>query len=90
MVLPETIIHSNEWRAYTNLQALGYEHNTVNHSAKFVELITGVHTKHIESYWAKNKLESKNIKGVKRKFSSEYLDEFMWKDNIAGDCFKKH
>ena len=85
-----TIIYSDEWRIYTKLQALGYEHFTANHSVKFVEPITGVHTQHIEPYWAKNKLKSKNMKGIKREFLQKYLDEFMWRDNTAGDCFEKN
>ena len=66
-VLPGTIIDSDKWRTYTNLKALGYERYAVNHSVKFVEVITGLHTEHIEFYLAKNK-EAKIGKGLKNNF----------------------
>ena len=39
-------------------------HETVNHSANFVDPGTGVHTQSIESYWAKTKYKFKIMKGV--------------------------
>ena len=89
VVRPGTIIHSDEWRSYNNLKVLGFEHHTVNHSVNFVEPVTGVHTQNIESYWAKNKRRCKNMKGIKREFLQDYLNEYMWRDNIVEDCFEK-
>jgi len=43
---------------------LGLEHRTVNHSLNFVNPADGTHTQNIESYWAKQKLRIKSMKGV--------------------------
>ena len=36
-IRPGTVIYSDEWRAYSQLNTLGYEHRTVNHSKNFVD-----------------------------------------------------
>ena len=84
-VAPETIIHSDEWRAYHQVASLPSvaSHGTVNHSVTFVNPTTGVHTHNIESYWERVKLKLKHMKGCHAHQIPSYLDEFMWRERHA-------
>ena len=90
-VLLGSIIHSDEWRAYSSIQSrLGLQHSTVNHSVNFVAP-NGTHTQNIESYWNKTKMKLKRMRGVRSEFLSSYIDEFMWKEQYgktASDAIK--
>ena len=46
-----SVIHSDEWPAYRQLQQLGYHHDTVNHQHQYVDPTTGAHTQRIERSW---------------------------------------
>jgi len=54
-VKPETTIFSDQWPAYHQLQNLGYQHMTVNHSENFVDQTTGTCRNAIEAYWSRVK-----------------------------------
>lgn len=55
-IRPGSIIMSDMWRGYTNLESILNEHNythlTVNHSETFVNPITGANTQSIEAFWS--------------------------------------
>lgn len=88
VVRPGTVIHSDQWKAYSNIQRdLGLEHHTVNHSVCFVDPHTGVHTQTIESYWGRHKARIKRMQGCKREFLHSYLQEFMWRERNKQDTF---
>ena len=76
VVLPGSIIHSDQWKSYRTLQGMGFEHRTVNHSINFVGP-DGVNTQGIESYWNKHKSTIKKMHGCVKKFLPDYLQEFM-------------
>lgn len=84
-VAPGTEVWSDEWRAYSRVTSLPSvsAHETVNHSVNFVDLVTGVHTNHIESYWQRVKHKFKRMKGVQKTMMAGYLDEFMWKERYG-------
>ena len=88
VVRPGSVIHSDEWRAYRNIQGLGYAHRTVNHSVNFVDPSSGVHTQTIESYWNKQKNHIKTMHGCKRSFLNSYLHEFMWHDRFCKNALQ--
>jgi len=50
-IKPRTTIISDCWKAYYDLEDLGYSHLTINHSITFVDPVTGAHTNSIESTW---------------------------------------
>ena len=84
-VQPNTTVHTDDRAVYSNLQQLPHvaQHLTVNHSLHFVDPVTGVHTQHIESYWARVKHQIKRMKGVRREKLVEYLHEFMWRERFG-------
>ena len=52
LILPGSTVWSDDWVAYNQLNALGYVHQTVNHSQHYVDPATGVHANNIEARWA--------------------------------------
>jgi hypothetical protein len=50
-------IHSDEWRAYSNLSDHGYVHKTVNHQLHFIDPKTEANTQSIESTWRRVKVK---------------------------------
>ena len=87
VLLPGSIVHSDQWAGYNNLHSFGYIHRTVNHTYNFVDHHSGAHTQHIESFWNREKQRIKQMKGIKREKLSEYLFEIMFKENNRGDLF---
>lgn len=82
VVAPGSIIHSDMWRAYRRIPALGFQHQTVNHSIEFVSAI-GVHTQNIERYWNSAKEKIKRLRGSNEYLLPSHLDEFMWRERYA-------
>ena len=79
-VAPESVIHSDEWPAYNQLNAAGFVHSTVNHQRNYVDPNTGVHTQNIERLWldAKTKI-MKTMRGTQRHLLQAHLDEYSWR-----------
>ena len=82
-VKPGSKIYTDDWKGYLTLtERHGFEHESVNHSAK--EYVRGdVHTNTIESFWANVK---RGINGtyvwVSKKHLQTYLREFEYRHNL--------
>ena len=79
---PGTRISTDEWGPYRILKQLGYDHDTVNHSAD--EWVRGAtHVNSIEGFWSQLK---RSIRGthvhVSRKHLPKYLGEFEFRYNM--------
>ena len=86
-IKPGTIIHSDCWKAYSKLGALGYTHVTVNHSKEFVNRESAACTNAIESDWRHAKLHMPSY-GTDIGDHAGYLAEFMWRrSNCEKDKF---
>ena len=88
-IKPGTLIISDCWKAYINLEKHGYKHSTVNHSKEFVNE-AGEHTNRIEGHWRQAKAKLPSF-GVKKYLFSSHLAEFMWRYMHKGEdlfsCF---
>ena len=82
-ILPGTTIHSDDWGAYTQLQAqvpAAAVHDVVVHRYNFVDPVTGAHTQNIESCWNRLKAKIKERRGIRQTMLQTFLDEQMWRD----------
>ena len=86
-VRPNSMIWSDMWRAYNQLDNQGFLHETVNHQLNFVEPGTGVCTNRVESMWTRIKA-FKSMKGPSnRAMIQDYLAEFMWYQRFSVSPF---
>lgn len=83
-----SLVHTDSWRSYNNINSLTMNHEVVNHNLNFVDPVSGVHTQFVESYWAKQKYRQKKMKGIEGSLMTEYLSTFMWWDNICRKNFQ--
>ena len=88
-VAPGTIIYTDGWAAYRRLAQLGYIHRTVNHSANFVDPVTGICTNAVEGYWARLKIWLRRHGVMHSNLLPSHIDEFMWRDVYANGPVKE-
>ena len=77
-VEPGTVIMSDKFSPYFNLNDVGYIHLMVNHSENFVDPYTGAHSNTIEGLWSQVKRKLKAMNGTTKEKLPGYLDEFNW------------
>jgi len=82
---------SDTWRAYTGLAAKGYVHRTVEHGEKeYVQKDNRKnHINGLEGFWGylKRKLAAKG--GIRRKYISLFLGEYVWRYNYRSLTIEK-
>ena len=72
---------TDEWQAYNQLPALGYQHLTVNHSLNFVNPVTLANTQRIESNW--RPLKKHICRGGLKKANLGYqVAEYLWRREV--------
>ena len=74
-IKPQSVIISDCWKGYINLNRYGYIHETVNHSKEFVNE-EGAHTNKIEGHWRQLK-SSLPTHGRRKHHYTSYFAEFM-------------
>ena len=77
-IAPGSIIHSECWKAYTDLTKIGYTHVTINHSKEFINRDNAACTNAIESDWRHTKVHLPSY-GTHLGDHAGYLAEFMWR-----------
>lgn len=82
-----TIIYTDCWAGYCELNSIGYFHFTVNHKTNFVDPFSGVNTQKIEGNWSvvKRWLKKKNISNRSDLFL--YFAEFCFKRVFKNNLF---
>lgn len=73
-----TIIYTDKWKGYNNLNKIGYKHKTVNHKKCFKDPDTGVHTNTIEGTWNGLK-QSITPRNRTKNDIILYLREYQWR-----------
>ena len=74
---PGTLIVSDCWKSYHNLNKHGYSHQTMNHSKEFVNE-DGYNMNKMERHWRHMKV-SLLVFGTRKDKYSSYLVEFIWR-----------
>ena len=77
-----SVIHTDEWAAYSHLDRLGFRHETVQHGIK--QWVRGkTHTNSLEGHWS---LLKRSIRGthvhVSKRHMAKYLAEFDFRHNL--------
>ena len=82
VIEPASVIHSDCWKAYSGLAAMGYEHDTVNHRENFVSP-TGANTQMIEATWGacKRWLRARNART--RSTIMQHVHEWCFRRNMG-------
>lgn len=83
-----SIINSDCWSAYRNLNNYGFPHCTVNHSENFVDPLTLEHTQRIEALWHQCKWFLQTHYYNKGSSIEEYIGEWCFRYNHQKDMLQ--
>lgn len=89
-IYADTIIMSDLWRGYRNIDILGYQHFNVNHSVEFVDRNNReIHTQNIERFWRtlKEKLPTVNSFELLKKHVNRIVFEYNERFNNSSEKF---
>lgn len=81
LVIPGSVIYTDEHKSYKGLSKLGYKHKSVCHKKEFINKKTGANTQAVECFNNYLKYFIKKKKGVEPQRREDFLSEFTWKFN---------
>lgn len=83
-VLPDTLIYTDEYKAYERLGKTGYRHRRIRHTAR-VYVEGDVHTQTIDGFFGLVKNAIRGVHhGVSHKWLQGYLNEYVWRWDRRG------
>ncbi len=84
-VMPASLVYTDDWRGYASLNRRGFEHRTINHTAR-IYVQGDVHTQTIDGFFAMLKNAIRGVHhGVSETWLQGYLNEYAWRYNRRGD-----
>ena len=77
-ILPNSVIYSDLWKAYNDLESAGYDHLAINHSLNFVDPDNKeIHTQNVERLWRDVK-EYVKRPGIRAEYMYQYLARYLF------------
>jgi transposase len=80
LVLPESMLFTDDWHGYERAGKMYLQHRRVNHSAKVYVAADGAHTQTIEGFFG---LFKTGVRGthhaISRRWLQGYLNEWVWR-----------
>src|SRR5438552_19118600 len=86
LVLPASMLFTDDWRGYERAGKMYLEHRRVNHSAKVYVAADGSHTQTVEGFFG---LFKTGVRGthhaISRRWLQGYLNEWVWRYDRRND-----
>ena len=79
--VPDSIVYSDCWKAYSSLDTQGFRHFRINHSKLFAEQKN--HINGIENFWNQAKRHLRKFNGVPKEHFELFLKECEWRFNYS-------
>jgi hypothetical protein len=75
-----SVIHSDEWPAYSTLKSLGFIHSTVNHQENYVNPAPGTNTQGTERSWLDAKIKIlRKMRRTTELLLQSHLNEYCYR-----------
>lgn len=87
-VAPGTVIHTDDGKAFSSLNSMGYKHKTVRHSAEY-STDGGVNNNQAEAFFSRlRRAEYGTYHGMRPQYLAFYAAEFGWRDDMRKESMK--
>jgi len=73
-----SVIHSDEWPAYSTIKSLGFIHSTVNHQENYVNPASVTNTQGSERSWLDVKMKILRKRGTTELLLQSHLNEYCY------------